>query len=124
MMVAHTLDDRNNLVDVALVVGDTVVSDRELAVRRLCVAVTVGQIVDDDLDELASAHAGGISHVGVQARNLGDRVEPDEGRDARNLGGLRSGGRVRDLGDGSGDFVGVVRAQVSLHSCFIDYRNN
>lgn len=77
--------------------------------------VAVGQVVDDDLDELTSACAGSSCHVCVQARDLGDGVEPDEGRDARDLGSLRSGSRVANLSNSSVDLASVVGTQEDLN---------
>ena len=50
-----TLDLSNELVNVVLVVGLAVVGNAELSVRGLGRAVTVGEIVDDDLQELLRA---------------------------------------------------------------------
>lgn len=49
-----TLNNRDNLVDVVLVVRNSVVRDGELSVTRESVAVTVGKIVDDYSNEYHS----------------------------------------------------------------------
>ena len=78
----------NNLVDVVLVVGSTVVGNAELSVGGLGGTVTVGEIVNDDLDDLLLAGAVldllGVSEIGTEIGDLGDRVEPGEGGDLCN----------------------------------------
>lgn len=77
-MIIRTRDLCNNLVDVVLVVGLAVVSNAELSVGGLGSTVTVGQVVNDDLQELLGASAlaqgGGIREVSAEVRNLADGV--------------------------------------------------
>ena len=56
--VVLTLDLSNNLVDVVLVVSGSVISDGELSVGSLGVAVTVRKIVDDCSDKDRSMKGG------------------------------------------------------------------
>ena len=71
------------MVDVVLVVGSTVVGNAELSVGGLGSTVTVGEIVNDNLDDLLLAGAVldllGVSKIGTEIGDLGDRVEPGEG---------------------------------------------
>jgi hypothetical protein len=107
------LDRINNLVNVVvLVLVDTILVDEEFTVGRLRVTVTVGEIVDDDLEKLTPG--GRLLEVLVECGDLVDLVEPDEGRDVLNRSSLRLQGRVRDLGDGLVNLLSVVRAQVDL----------
>ena len=73
-----TLDSSDDLVDVVFVVGLTIVSDAKLSVGSLGSAVTVGEIVDDDLDELLLAggllDGGRISELVAELRDLGDGI--------------------------------------------------
>lgn len=52
MINSLTLNLSHDLVNVALVVVETVVSDREFTVGGQRSAITVRQVVDDNLDEL------------------------------------------------------------------------
>lgn len=110
----HTLDDRDNLVDVVLIVRNAVVSDGELSVGRLRMAVTVGQVVDDNRHDRAAALCCSIGHVRVKTRNFRNRVEPDEGRNVGNGRCFRLKGGVCDLGSGCCDLGRIVRAQICL----------
>lgn len=101
------------MVDVvALVDVDTVVIDEQLTVGCLCVAVTVREIVDHDLEELSAC--AGLLKIPIERRDLLNLVEPDERRDVLDFGGLRLQRRIRDEGDGMVDLSSVVRAQVDL----------
>ena len=117
--VGVLLDLRDDLVDVVVVLLLAAVGDAELSVGGLRGAVTVGQVVDDDLDELLLAGAvldrGGICEVGTEVRDLRNLVEPSESWDVRDARGLGSEGGVGDVGSGSLDLSCVVRAQVGLN---------
>ena len=69
-----TLNLGDDLVDVVLVVSLAVVSDAELSVGGLRSTVTVGKVVDDDLEELlgagALAQCAGIREVGSKIWDL------------------------------------------------------
>ena len=73
-----TLDLSNELVNVVLVVGLAVVGNAELSVGGIGGAVTVGQVVDDDLEELLVARAlakgGGVGEVSAEIGDLRDGV--------------------------------------------------
>ena len=73
-----TLDLTDEAINVALVVGLAVVGNGELSVRSLSSAVTVGEIVDDNLDELLLAgallDALSISEELTEERDLGNRI--------------------------------------------------
>lgn len=111
----HTLDDRDNLVDVVLIVRNAVVSDGELSVGRLRMAVTVGQVVDDNRHDRAAALCCSIGHVCVKTGNLRNRVEPDKGRNVGNGRGFRLEGGVCDLSSGCCDLGRIVWAQICLY---------
>ena len=117
--VGVLLDLRDDLVDVVVVLLLAAVGDAELSVGGLRGAVTVGQVVDDDLDELLLAGAvldrGGICEVGTEVRDLRNLVEPSESWDVRDARGLGSEGGVGDVGSGSLDLSCVVGAQVGLN---------
>ena len=74
----RTRDLGNEGIDVAEVVGLAVVGNRELSVGSLGSAVTVGEIVDDDLDELLLTggllDGGRISELVAELRDLGDGI--------------------------------------------------
>ena len=116
--VGVLLELRDDLVDVVVVLLLAAVGDAELSVGGLRGAVTVGQVVDDDLDELLLACAvldrGGICEVGTEVRDLRNLVEPSESWDVRDARGLGSEGGVGDVGSGSLDLSCVVGAQVGL----------
>ena len=116
--VGVLLDLRDDLVDVVLVVGLTVVGDAELSVGRLGRTVTVGQVVDDDLDELLVSGAlldrVRIGEVRAEIGDLGDGVEPGECRDVGNARSLAGEAGVGDGLGSCGDLGSVVRAQVDL----------
>lgn len=106
-----TLDLSDDSIDVGLVLGGTTVGSGQLAVGGLGSAVTVGEIVDDDLKD--SAGSLGTSEVGGKGRDLSSSVEPDEGRDLSDLSVLGLEAGVGDGRDGSVDLVSVVWADVA-----------
>lgn len=128
--VRERLDRRGNAVDVALVVGSAAVGVRELAVGGSRSAVTVGKVVDDDLNELLSALGVGVREVILQGVDLGDNIEPGERGDlpsrsacsfgtwhATNLGNLerlRLDGGIADLRCRSGDLACVEGSEPDL----------
>lgn len=117
----RTLDDRNYLVDVVLVVCDAIVSNSKLSVGCLGMTVAVREIVNDDLDELAPSFACCISHVCVETGDLRDGVQPNECGDAGNLSGFRCQSRVCDLCDSSINLGCVVRTEVGLAKKLMSY---
>lgn len=74
----RTLNLSHDLVDVVLVVGLAVVGDGELSVGGLRGTVTVGKVVDDDLQKLLRAGAlsqrAGIGEVRAQIWDLRDGI--------------------------------------------------
>jgi len=73
------LDDGGDGVDVFLVLVETVVGNRQLAVGRKGRAVTVGQVVDDESAHDWRGGTGGVlgldvRKVGVHGRDLGGGV--------------------------------------------------
>lgn len=116
--VGELLDLGDDLVDVVLVLCRAAVCDAELAVGRLGSAVAVGQVVDDDLDELLLAGAlldrRRVRKGGAEVGDLGDDVEPRERRDIGDARGLRLQGRVGDSSSSSADLVSIVGAEVDL----------
>lgn len=98
----HTLNLGRNLVNIVLILVEAIIGERELSVRGEGGAVTVGQIVDNNLNELVLGL--GIGKVATKVGNLGNRIKPSEGRDFSNRSSLgcqtRIGyisGRLRDL---------------------------
>ena len=77
-MVIRTANQGSDLVNVVLVVGLAVVGNAELSIGGIGGAVTVGQVVDDDLEELLVARAlakgGGVGEVSAEIGDLGDGV--------------------------------------------------
>lgn len=128
--VGELLDLCDDLVNVVVVLLLAAVGDAELAVRRLGSAVTVGQVIDDDLHELLLAGAllegRRVGEVRAEVGHLRDGVEPGEGRDLGDARGLRCQRRVGDVSRSSSDLSSVVWAQVGLsctnqhHSVYVD----
>lgn len=85
-----------DIVDVLHVQRRSVVRDAELACRRLCCAVTVGQVVDDCLDDLGTTCSAGRGQVLLEGRDLGSDIHPKEDRHVLDEGRLCSKGRVGD----------------------------
>ena len=112
--IGELLDLRNDLVDIIVVLLLAAIGNAELPVGCLCRTVTVGQIVDDDLDQLLLAAARlegrGVREVGAEVGNLGDGVEPGECGDIGDAGSLSSQTRVGDVGGGSLNLRSVVGA--------------
>lgn len=67
-------------------------------------AITVREIVDDQLEDLAGSGA----QVARQISNLGHGVEPSEGGDQSNLGDLSFESRIGDHSGGSVNFAGII----------------
>jgi len=113
-----TFDLSNELIDVSFVVVETVVSNRELSVRSKSSTVTVGQIVNDNLDEVFLAGSlgfgGGIGEVCSQLRSFGNNIEPGKGWDVSNRRGLSFQGRIGNLSGSSLNLRGVEGRQVNL----------
>lgn len=113
-----TLDLSHDLVNVALVVVETVVGDRKFTVGGQCSTITVGQVVDDDLDELLGSSGCLFGtcrrEVVAQGRNLGNDIEPSEVGHRGYFGGLGLEGRVADSAYSCRDLILVVRAKESL----------
>ena len=61
----------SNGINVCLVVGSTTVGNGVLSGRRFGSTVTVGQVVDDGLDELVSALSSSSSEVFAQNGDFG-----------------------------------------------------
>ena len=74
-------------------------------------AVTVGQIVDDDLNDLATSSSLGSGQVVVEIGNLLNSIEPNESRNLRNVQSLILGVSVGDLSSGGLNLSGVRRAE-------------
>ena len=74
----RTLDLSDDLVNVVLVVGLAIVGDAELSIGGLGGAITVWEVVDDDLEELlltrGLAKGTRVRQVLLKISNLGDRV--------------------------------------------------
>ena len=111
-----TLDLSSKLVDIAPVVGITTIGNGELSVGGVGSAVTVGQVVDDNLHEvlLAAGPLEGLSIGEILAKfgSFGNDVEPGEGWDILNLQGLGLDGRVGDECGSSVDLSSVVWREV------------
>lgn len=73
-----TPDSGHNLVNVVVVVGLAIISNAELSVRGVSSAVTVRQIINDNLQELLVsarlAECTGRSQILLEVRNLRDGV--------------------------------------------------
>lgn len=114
----RTFDLGDELVNVGLVVGQTVVCNCEFSVGSSSSTVTIRKIVDDNLNEVFLARRGllrsSVSKVGTQQRGLGDLIKPGEGGNIGNLGCLRSGGGVGDISNSSLNFSCIVRREVYL----------
>lgn len=83
----------DDVVNVGLVLGHTTVRNRVLAVRRICSAVTVWKIVDDEGAHHRRAGSSIVERldvVKVFAHNwdLGVRVHPEESWNLGDLLGL------------------------------------
>jgi hypothetical protein len=120
--VRHEL--RLDRVNVRLVVGDPVIRDAVLAIRRGRRAVAVREIVDDEESRVRRAGAGlvggldGAERVGHERGHLGGRVEPLERGNLGHGGGL-CGLRAGEAGDGGGgDLGGVVAVCPLLDALF------
>lgn len=98
------LDRSGNTIDIALVLGGTTLIEEELSVRGVGVAITVGQVIDDELEDFARSSW----EIVVEGSNLGDGIEPGEGRDLLDLEDLGLEGRVRDLISSAVDLGSVV----------------
>jgi hypothetical protein len=105
-----TLDSSSNVVNVLLVLGNTTVGNGKLSVGREGSAVTLRKVVNDNLENLVLGL--GVRDVGLQVRNLGGNIEPDESRGVLNLRVLGLERSVGDGGSGSLNLGGVVRADV------------
>lgn len=77
----RTLNQSNDLVNVVLVVGLAIIGNGELSVGGFGSAVTVGEVVNDDLQELlgasALAQSRGIGKVSAEIRDLSGGVYMD-----------------------------------------------
>jgi hypothetical protein len=88
-------------------------------------AITVGKVVDDNLEKTIGSF-GSLGEIGAQGGNFGDFIEPEEGWDRLNLGGLGSSGRIGDVSDGSLDLGsiewvdehGLALVRVSWRRCW------
>ena len=73
------------MVDVVKVVGLSVVGNGEFTVRSGCSAITIGQVVDNNLYEIFLAgrllESTSVSEVLRQKGNLLHGIEPDESGD-------------------------------------------
>lgn len=76
------------------------------------VAVTVREIVDDHLEDLA----GSGSQVAWKVGNLGHPVEPSESGDVCDHGDLGLQSRIGDLGGSSEDLASIVFGPPDLSS--------
>ena len=116
--VGELLDLRDDLVDVVVVLLLSAVGDAELAVRRLGRAITVREIVHNDLHKLLLAGAllegGRVREVRAEVGHLRDGVKPGEGRDFGHAGCLCTQRRIRNVGGSSSNLSSVVGADVSL----------
>lgn len=83
----------NNLVNVSLVVGYSVVCDAELPVGGQGSTVTIWQVVDNNLHQRfrtgGLAFRASIGKIGPEVCCFGDDIDPDEGSDIGNACGLR-----------------------------------
>ena len=136
----RTLNLSDDLVDVVLVVSLTVVGNAEFSVGSLSGTITIGKVVDDNLEKLlgacALAQSASISEVCPQIWDLCNGIyssqavksrssvgvlrskhtKPGECRDVGNAGGLGGESRVGHLLRSGLNLVGVVRAQVDLET--------
>lgn len=113
-----TPDLSSELINILPVLGLTTISNGEFTVGRGGGTVTVGQIVDDDLDEvflpLSPSLGAGIGKVDAQIRGFADYVKPDECRDFLHFQGLCLERSVADHGGSIVDLLGIVGAEVNL----------
>lgn len=104
-LVGVLLEDAGDHVDVLrLVLAD--LANRELAVGGLGGAVTAGEIVDDETQDVLAGDVG--RELRLQLVDVGDGVEPEEGADVANLLRGRLEALIAEVLDGGLD-LGLVK---------------
>lgn len=65
-----TSNDCDNLVDVVLIVGNTVVCDREFSVRGLGMAITIRKIVNDNFNQVVASGSSGSGQDALESLRI------------------------------------------------------
>lgn len=108
----------NELVNVAVVLVKAVIRNGELSIRGQGSTVTIGEIVDDDLNQILLPSGltlgASVGKVCPQGRGFGNNVEPREGGDGRDLQSFRFLSGIGDVCSGGRDFTSVKRRQIYL----------
>jgi len=116
--IREFLDLSHKLVNVVEVVSLAVVGNAEFSVGSRSSAISVGQVVDDDLNDHRRPRSFPLStcvrKVCTQIGDLGNLVEPGEGGDLRNRQGRRLGSCVRNIGSSRSDLSSVERREVNV----------
>ena len=84
--IRRTLDLSNDLVDVVLVVGSTVVGNAELSVGGLGSTVTVGEVVYSGLYQWGPALSISSGEILTKGINFCGNIHPEENRNVSNFG--------------------------------------
>lgn len=108
----------NELVNVAVVLVKAVIRNGELSIRGQSSTVTIGEIIDDDLNQILLASSltlsASVGKVCPQGRRFGNNVEPREGGNGRDLQSLRFLSGIGDFCSSGRDFISIKRRQVYL----------